>query len=165
LELKERMDASGEAVNWSRVAARAFEDKLAELVASKKEWTGEDVLQRLRASWLRSSDERYKQGQECGSRWAQQRAEAEELQRLERFLARLDRNPGSDRDDFFGGTAHGTAARLYFEMHPEEDGNRAAADAFWGDVLGKGSAAGDDAFLRGFAEGAEAVWDAVKRRL
>ena len=54
---KERMNAAGKGTNWSAVACRAFEARLAEIAAAKKKKDIEDVVQRLRGSRLRRDDE------------------------------------------------------------------------------------------------------------
>jgi hypothetical protein len=49
-DLKRRIDKAGEDVNWSAIAARAFESKLADIAAKKEKKNMDDVIQRLRAS-------------------------------------------------------------------------------------------------------------------
>src|SRR5262245_47766624 len=126
LDLKARMDAAGEQVNWSAVAARAFEEKLAELASRKsaKERTMADVVQRLRASKLKGQDRRYKAGHDAGERWAKNLASAEELERLADFLDTLDCDPSYGREEFFsdyGLGAHSKPELLYFKLDPEEE--------------------------------------------
>ena len=48
LELKKRMDKVKEDVNWSALACRAFEQKLAEVASKKENKTMNDVITRLR---------------------------------------------------------------------------------------------------------------------
>jgi hypothetical protein len=169
LDLKQRMDATGQGVNWSAVAARAFEDKLAEIAAAKKEKTVDDVIQRLRASKRRADDEQRKDGFEAGEAWAKDEAETDELERLERFLARLDGEPSFGRDEFFsdfGQKTYSTAEGLYFALHPEDDRDRRAAEHFWEEALGDNvELASNDSFLRGFAEGAVELWQKYKDKL
>src|SRR5262245_14260814 len=95
-DLKARMDAVSEPVNWSQVAVRAFEDKLAEIASRKKEKTMSDAIQRLRASKLKGDDRRYREGHEAGWAWARDVAEAEELRRLTKALEGLDGRGGRE---------------------------------------------------------------------
>ena len=53
--LKSRMDEVTENVNWSAVAARSFEDKLAEIISRKEIREMEEVVERLRASKRRTT--------------------------------------------------------------------------------------------------------------
>src|SRR5690242_4321225 len=81
-DLKARMDACGEPVNWSAVACRAFEEKLAEITRRRGAKSMKEVAMRLRASKRRSETEVYNEGSEAGKDWAMHRAEADELERL-----------------------------------------------------------------------------------
>lgn len=167
-DLKARMDAVTEPVNWSSVAARAFEEKLAEIASRKQEKNMSDVMQRLRASKLRGQDERTKAGHTAGVAWARSSAEVSQLESLSAFLERLDGEP-SGRDEFFsdyyGSSAFSTAERLFkkIEVNEYEKNDRGAAAAFWKDVAGEEKL--DDAFLRGFAEGVESFWVEVRDQL
>src|SRR5262245_7258555 len=86
-ELKAKMDAVTDEINWSALACRAFEDKLADLVAKQVMRDRQDVITRLRASKRRTEDEHYQEGQKAGRAWAEATAEAGELQRLENWQA------------------------------------------------------------------------------
>jgi hypothetical protein len=66
LALKKRMDAAKEQINWSAIACRAFEEKLAEIASRKRRKTLDDVIQRLRGSKQKEEDEQYKIGYEAG---------------------------------------------------------------------------------------------------
>src|ERR1035441_5723797 len=90
-DLKKRMDRIKEPVNWSAVAAQAFELKLGEIAHHRKEKTMEHVIERLRASKIQSGSNAEKQGREVGIGWAKEAAEFNELRRLSKL----------DRDQFF----------------------------------------------------------------
>lgn len=80
--LKRRMDAVGEPVNWSAVASRAFEFELGEIAKRKKEKDMQEVINRLKASKLKSETAGHRQGYEYGKRWASDSAEWLELANL-----------------------------------------------------------------------------------
>src|SRR5260370_8114024 len=65
-DLKARMDAIGEEVNWSAVASRAFEARLAEIISKRGAKKMEDVVTRLRASKNKAQDEAKTRGIEAG---------------------------------------------------------------------------------------------------
>src|SRR5262245_38612223 len=83
-DLRERIEAVREPVNWSAVAAGAFEAKLGELAARKGKKTMKDVVQRLRASARKSENLDYQAGEQSGRDWAANTAEVAQLKRLER---------------------------------------------------------------------------------
>jgi hypothetical protein len=164
--LKSQMDAVEESVNWSAVACRAFEAKLAEIAAKKEQKSMDDVITRLRASMRRVEDEQYRQGTQCGREWVEDRAEANDLIRLERWKARV----GWEWDQLFSrddqNNAYSMAELLVFEIWPEDDGDRSTAQSFWEEALGDDTSAVDDPqFVKGFAEGALELWDEIKDKL
>jgi hypothetical protein len=168
-DLKRRMDAIKERVNWSALACKAFEEKLAEIASKKGRKTMDDVIQRLRGSKQQMESEDRKAGETAGQAWAKDQAEARELENLEKFLDGLDHQPRYGRGEFFsdyGSSAYSNAELLYFKLHPEAEDDRDGAENFWVCALGddKHQAESDD-FLRGFAEGAEAIWLEVKKQL
>src|SRR5262249_39839490 len=142
-DLKERMDAVTEPVNWSALACRAFEEKLGEIAAKKARKTMDDVIQRLRASKQSGDDGSYNEGEEEGRRWALGKAEAKELERLHRFQQRY----GRGWDGFFieeQNSAWSVSDWLAFEILPaEKNEDRQAAEDFWDGVLGHHDAAED----------------------
>src|SRR5690349_19928782 len=73
-DLKDRMDATGSSVNWSAVAARAFEVKLAEINARKKGATMDDVITRMKAADEADANEARQEGKEAGEQWARTEA-------------------------------------------------------------------------------------------
>lgn len=166
-DLKQRMSKVKEEVNWSAIACQAFAGKLAEIASRKELKDMSDVIERLRASTQRASSEEFRAGCEAGQKWAKNRAEAIELQRLEEFQDALEREVTTSWNAFFcddphsASSAYTVAEKLFFVIQPECQGDREGADAFWrkaGDKL-------SPEFLRGFGEGALAVWSAVKGQL
>jgi len=152
-EVKEQMEAVGKLVNWSAVACRAFEDKLAEIAAQKEKKDMHDIVTRLRASKRQSEDAHYKEGFKIGREWAGDTAEAEELQRLESFAE--DRVQYRDWD----------ANLVVSAAWPDED-DRYAVENFWEQALGDNTSAKDDpSFVKGFVEGALGLWHEVKKQL
>jgi hypothetical protein len=168
-ELKARMDAVGEPVNWSAIACRAFEQKLAEITRRRGVKNVRDIVTRLRASKTRQSDEHYNRGFENGKKWAAEEAEAGELERL----AAARDGVGYDWDRMFDPdtadhNAYGACEHLVFIMRPESDGVRQAAADFWEHVAGNDSETlrwDPDGYVRGFAAGALEIWDEVKAQL
>jgi hypothetical protein len=168
-DLKRRMDAVEGQVNWSAVAAFAFEEKLAEITSRRKEKSLDNVIQRLRASRLRSDNSNYLAGEEAGRRWAEREAEAEQLKNLADFLQFVDMQGGGRENSFFCGIWDSrsdcttTSHQLFFAIEETSRNDHGAAKRFWEAVLGKDMRKAENLdFLRGFAAGAERVWIEVK---
>jgi hypothetical protein len=167
--LKRQMDRVKEPVNWSALAAIAFEQKLAEIANKKERKTMDDVISRLRASKRHSDSEAFKIGFEAGQEWAKSTAEARELERLADFAERLSNSRECDADYFFSdqnASAFSTAELLHSEFAAGHDIDRAEAAEFWEHTVGSkvndhAKWLGDNQFLRGFVEGALAIWDEV----
>jgi hypothetical protein len=171
--LKQRMDAIGDRVNWSAVASAAFERKVAEVSTTKELSDLNEVVQKLRAAKARAEDTAFKDGERAGQRYVRESAShakaaaglLDELARLERRRRRC----GRDWDDAFAAdaqTAYSPAERLAFVLHPEYEGDRRFARAFWTEALGDdANAAEDPSFVQGFAEGALALWGEISDRL
>lgn len=164
-DLKRRMDKAGPDVNWSAIAATAFEAKLAEIAAKKVKKNMDDVIQRLRASKTSSENELYQEGFEVGQQWAKEDAEAIELKRLQNLRDHLAMawegcfDPASQQ-------TYNASQWVVFAIRPETDKDRHAAEEFWGDVLvDEFPKAEEDQFVRGFAEGALEVWAEVSPHL
>src|SRR4051794_7369221 len=86
-DLKEQMDAVKDQVNWSAVAARAFQAKLFEIQARKaKSMSKEDVVKRLRALQEQEGEEEYAEGKQAGREWAERQAKPRELRRLADYI-------------------------------------------------------------------------------
>jgi len=166
-QLKTRMDQAGEELNWSAIACAAFEAKLDEVGRKRRGTSQEGTLERLRASRRRADDADYQAGEAEGVSWVDRVAEVAELRRLEEWRAAC----GTDWDDVF---AEGDDTRpyaagelLHFAIRPDERGDRHAARTFWDELLrdGEQGVAPRPSFVRGFAEGALARWQALKDQL
>jgi hypothetical protein len=176
-ELKRQMDAVKEPVNWSAIACRAFEEKLAEIITKKEEKTMFAIIQRLRAS---KPDIIYQQGQADGRRWASERAEYEDLLRLERLYEA--KRAGRDWEDFFdrGYDEASVGEHLIQVVYPplspgickiggivgDPEGCSCAYNDFWKSYVGEDASKIDNpSYIRGFAEGALTLWREVKDKL
>jgi hypothetical protein len=209
-DLKRRMDAAKEPINWSAIACRAFEEKLAEIATKKEEKTMADIIQRLRAT---KPDLIYQQGLADGRRWASEQAEYEDLLRLERFYEK--KRSGRDWEKFFDRDYGLPTWEQIRESFSKENQGKSVHDPMWASVddyvndvsigerlmrticprldagdFGRGdihfdrdawrsvcrhfwkSYIGDDDFkvdnpsyVRGFAEGALALWREVQDKL
>jgi hypothetical protein len=169
IELKARMEAVAEDMNWSAVACRAFEQALAEIIARQGAKDFQDAVTRLRASKRTTRSGRYKDGFALGQDWAKSTAEAEELERLEDFRVKCTDHEWGAFFDRRKDDAYGPCGHLLFVISPDSDGDRHASRTFWEETIGDELVAEDlmwkGDFVRGFAEGALAVWGEVKRQL
>lgn len=145
--------ASG--VNWSAVASIAFEQ---ELLSRRRMRTMASVIERLRASKEASATEFHRAGVSAGEEWAKNSAEYDELHLLEENLHELI-PAGADR----------AADRFVFTVHPELAGDTQAAARFWEFALDEElvdeAMMDNDEFVRGFSEGALAVWREVRDQI
>src|ERR1700756_4787201 len=74
-DLKARMDDTGEAVNWSAVAQRAFREAISTHQIRKDRSDMEPVIERLRASKERYEERQLAAGKDVGAKWAKTEAE------------------------------------------------------------------------------------------
>ena len=135
-----------------------------------KKMKQQSVIERLRASKKSSEAAEYQLGHDLGKRWAEQSAATSELQRLDELRDEYEAQPQNDWDEFFEWDepkVWGPDEYLFFAMHPEAGKDRQAAEDFWecaaGDALQQSLCRG--VFLKGFAEGAIAVWESVQDKL
>jgi hypothetical protein len=163
-DLKARMEKVKESVNWSALACRAFEEKLAEIAARKENKAMNDVVERLRATLRDQQNESFKEGYEAGRTWGENTATVAQLKRLETFQKTTKANSQSDWDSWF--CSEGTPHR-WIALVEVIQGNRSiharTALAFWNDVAGEQPRDGD--FFRGFVEGAVDLWAKVREQL
>ena len=168
-DLKVRMERVRETVNWSAVACRAFENKLAEIAARKEKKAMSDVVERLRASLRIEQGANYQDGWEAGCVWCKEQASAEELRRLQEFEQLIkDKGKRAWEQWFSEQREHIPWMRLVDLIHkhefPQPEGT---AIPFWKRVLGEEKhqklRSGD--FLRGFVEGAMELWSKVQKEL
>lgn len=156
-DLDSRMEKHPE-VNWSRVAADAFERKLGELAAMKVSKTMDDVIQRLRASKLEYERGVFAEGIKAGKEWAQKDAEYIELKRLSDFCNSPRYTPEfftTSETDAFSSGYHLVQVILGVDMPDRREGK-----AFWAKAIGESDKRwGDDEFVYGFAQGAGGFFD------
>jgi hypothetical protein len=168
-DIRDRMKAAGDAVNWSAVAAEAFRRALLDLESRKGVRTMDEVVERLRASRAKARSEKYQQGLAAGERWAREDAEADELQALDRWQPSDSRNcvcnladaveEAADADD------PAVGFMLWQAMHPNDEADWGQAKYFWEDAIADEQLIEDPGFALGFVEGALAVWGKVKNEL
>jgi hypothetical protein len=162
-DLKRRMEAVEEDVNWSAVACRAFEAKLGEIASRKEKKTMDDVIARLRASKQREDDLDYRYGEAQGRDWAANHASAHALMRLEDYREWT----GSEWRSLFESYTSSTtpAERLADVLLPPEEVamsyNRSSQLEFWQKITPM-HMPDTESFVRGFADGALALWLEVK---
>jgi hypothetical protein len=162
-DLKARMEAIDQEVNWSALACQAFEERLAEIVKTKGNATMEEAIARLRASKRRLESRQYQDGRGAGDRWAKDSAEAEELTRLAGWRQKFARDWNIIWADADGTATYASAETFVLTIRPDEDGDRQAAQEFWSHFIEHDLP--DAEFVHGFADGALGVWDEVKDQL
>jgi hypothetical protein len=102
----------------------------------------------------------YANGYGDGAKWARDKAEADQLDRLSQLCS------STEWHGFFsGGSNHTHGDHLCWYMDPE--GDRVRFEAFWRDVAGPSGyeLSADRDYVQGFAEGAVAVWREEEGRL
>ena len=155
-DVKDRMDAVEEPVNWSAVASRAFSIELGEIAKRNQEKDMSAVIDRLRASKIEHMDVKEMEGFDAGQEWATQTAEFHELDRLADAKAKNE----SIWDDLFdtGNNSVWSAAELmHAYINGAEQPDRQESAEFWESTCD--DTAPDNEFVRGFCEGAlEIYW-------
>jgi hypothetical protein len=146
-ELKARMTAVGDAINWSDVARPAFEQAIANH-NHRKVHTMDTAIERLRASKKKAAMSDEDQGRSEGRAAASGLMEYDDLVRLSRI----------DTSSYIG-TLH---EALYRALDPDNDHNRAEFHEMW--FTNEGADVSDD-FVRGFIEGAQEFFDEVKDQI
>jgi hypothetical protein len=155
-DLKARMDAVKQSVNWSQTAAHAFEAKLLEIESRKEVGKMDDVIKRLKAAAELEQNEELQAGVAAGQEWAKTTATPKQLERLSVSEAQEPVICGLPNHQGWPGVIHYVITKGRDE-NPED---------FWENALG------DDAnqlyeedFARGFVAGALEIWDQVKHKL
>jgi hypothetical protein len=155
------MDAVTESINWSAIAADAFERKLLDLASRKKVGTMDEVIERLKAAAKIEENKEYQAGHKAGVRWAKANASPKELRRIADYI---DGHQGdwADIDDSWN-----APESFVFAMRPKWKADGIAADEFWEQALGDDGAQQikDEDFLRGFGEGAMEIWEMVSHEI
>ena len=145
-ELKSRMD-DVDRINWSNVAQDAIRQAIATHSIFKEPENMDNVIERLRLSKERFNSTKTKDGKDCGASWARGTAQYEDLLRISDAV-----HEGLDIDI-------GTLQRL---IDPQDEMDSNDWKAFWEENAGNDVS---DAFVKGFAEGATAVFDKVADKL
>ena len=143
-DVKARMEAAKGSANWSAIASRAISEHL-DLMDKTEELhdVSIEAIDRLKRSKQRTEANNVEFAQHAGKRWAETRAEWDELVRVAE---------AADAGFPNNGTAHeALAGALQID-----------ATQFWVDVLG---ATPSDGSVQAFTDGALAVFSAVKRQL
>lgn len=164
-DLKARMDAVDEQVNWSSEAAKCFERLLGNLAARKQEKDLSDVIARLRATKHDDEEKDSRIAHEAGVRWATHHATFAELERAARYELMggqwLAPWRGADYVAFdILGLDADNLSREDLSSESEE---------FWAAALGSENTGwvnqvieeGEDDFLSAFLEGASEIWEKV----
>jgi hypothetical protein len=157
-DLKERMEECPEPTNWSELAVNAFEKYLGEVASRKETKTMADVIQRLRATRLNAEGEDVKLGMAIGRQWAQLRATARELDRLNLYVESYGADFESSEHNAFC-----AAEILACHLRGEEQTDRGVAREFW---INEGlDSPPHDSMLTGFVRGALAIWGEVQDKI
>ena len=127
----------------------------------------DDVVDRLRAAREKAAKEEYVDGENAGRKWAKSTATPKELKRLERYVSIGDGSEGWwDVDCSNWCAPFGAADYFVFALRLRDKDDPDAPHQFWKEALGDDiHRIQDGDFLRGFGEGAIAVWEQVKDRL
>lgn len=156
-DLKKRMDKVREEINWSAIAAQAFELKLGELAERRKEKTMDTVVERLRASKIKRVSQVQKEGYALGADWAKDQAEFDELERVASI----------DVGAYFVGipmAPYSSADWLAFEIlgTGEDDRDHTVSRDFWDSAIGDlDKRLESEDFLSGFCNGAADIYRRV----
>jgi hypothetical protein len=166
--LKTRMDAV-EGVNWSALAARAFEAKLREIeMRDKKALSREEIVKRLQATQEDDARQDYEAGKQAGQAWAGRQATAKQLKRAAQWVSSFDNAPVVWWDVAspawnapFGPTDH-----FVFAVWQDRRDDKDAPAEFWQRALGaEADRVADGDYFRGFVEGAVELWEEVEGEL
>jgi hypothetical protein len=166
--LKTRMDAV-EGVNWSALAARAFEAKLREIeMRDKKALSKEEIVKRLQATQEEDARQDYEAGKQAGQEWAGRQATAKQLKRAAQWVSSFD-NATVDWWDIASpawSAPFGPTDRFVFAVWPDRKDDKGAPAEFWKRVLGAAAdRVADSDFFHGFVEGALELWEQVEAEL
>lgn len=122
----------------------------------------EEMIERLRASKAAALAEAYASGEECGSDWAENRAEYRELRRLLRF--RYQQKGGWAARFADDDAATWTHGEMLYEVIAS-DSDRGEAAAFWESLSVSEEEQGDGEFMRGFSDGAIRMFMSVRSKI
>jgi hypothetical protein len=146
-DLKARMDAVGDAINWSEVTRPAIKAALA-AHEHEKESTMSTAIERLRASKQQAQANDKIEGHKEGRAWAADYAEYAELKRVSAIDLTLDDS---------GDAAFKT---LWKTLYPELSASEVRESCF-----GDADAALSDDYVRAFINGAQEFYAEVRSEL
>jgi hypothetical protein len=166
VSVKEHMDQVKEQVNWSAVAAEAFQRKVVEIRTRRtKAMTKAAIISRLKAAG-EADPKGFEAGRAFGRKWGEEKAPP-------RYLRNLARNPEEafewkvdpDPAPYEGGPYRTISYTLARVITDESGGEN--AQAFWAETVGADGyeLADKEDFARGFVAGALEVWEEVKDEL
>ena len=170
-DLRRQMDAVQDSVNWSATACNAFRDKLAQIAQRERKMEMQDVINRLKASKERGDSETFDAGYAIGTEWAQNEAEARDLENLAE---------AEDRSQPYGVVSDAyqphciPGEQVYIAVQPvgwdsENADVRQESGDFWEMIMDSAEegerARGDLGFIKGFVKGALDVWQKVVDQL
>lgn len=162
-ELKARMDSIDQPVNWSNVAAAAFEDQLANLASRKEDLTISEVVARLRASKRDTADKKYRWGYDAGVAWASKGASFTDLDKLDINCGAL-KEP--DWVQFASSSENLTVAdHFLLRFDPINFDDELDRQSWWTARTNDPDSMSDRSFVQGFAEGALSIWRQVKSQV
>jgi hypothetical protein len=157
-ELRRRMKACGDDVNWSAVAARAFAAEVARINTQEDDVRLDDVVARLRSTQHQSRSELFHQGRLQGEKWAARQATAAQLHRL--WAARRDaqRQTGTNAENWLAAVDNKRPpAEVVMQIVGHHKIGRHGSE---GEKLIKSSE-----YIHGFAAGAIHIWKQVAKKL
>lgn len=156
--LRERMREAGD-VNWSAVAQEAFEKKLGEIAAARKEKDVKDVIQRLRATKIAGESDDTRRGFERGVEWAKHQATWADLETVAAFADDDTSLQGARLNPY----EQDLMTALLHRRHGPSGTTPQDVDFVAEELFGKSDPTAADA--QGFVDGALSVYDEVKGQL
>ncbi len=154
-EMKARMDAAGEAANWSAAAQRAFESELRHIETVKEIASMDDVIARLRASKENYQAEEGQGGKANGMHWARQRAGYRELLAMSKVDSAVIWDMGQGDD---------AATWLYGQVFSDDEASFENVAIFLG-IEPEHLSGVSVEFVDAFIEGASDVWNEVADKI
>jgi hypothetical protein len=157
-ELRRRMKACGENVNWSAVAARAFQAEVARQNTQKHNIDLEDVVARLRTTDNPSRSELFESGRLQGQKWAERQATANQLRSLQAKRREARSNGGANAENWLSIIdSRRSPIDVLSQIVAFDQKKHRTAEA---QALMKSSE-----YVHGFAAGALHIWKQVARRM
>jgi hypothetical protein len=155
--VKEQMDQIKEQVNWSAVAAEAFQRKVVEIRTRRtKTMTKAKLVERLRAAG-EADPKGFEAGSDHGRKWAEEKA-------IPRYLRNLAKNQKEAFEEYRGDDEE--RAHLSLRLAWAVTSGDRNWKMIWTDALGTSEFFMDEEdFARGFVAGALEAWEEVKDEL